>query len=426
MMLLDATAVQKITGDAERWNKALSLAMVRWQINTPDRRAMFLAQCAHESGGFKHLVESLRYSAAALLRTWPTHFTAAEAVAFAYNEEAIGNRAYGGRMGNGPESTGDGFRYRGRGIIQLTGRYNYEKCGDALGLDLLGRPALLESPSTAAQSAGWFWATHGCNELADAGNYEGITRKINGGMNGWADRQAWLVKVRQALTITTGGTQPAAPIEDRTSTKEGPTMFAALLPIIGPILAGLIPQVKTILAPPPESAQNRNLQLAETIVNAIVQATTAATGITQNAQSATEALQADPALVKTVTEAVVTSPEIMQLLEIGGGVVAAREADILVMQQDKPFWRASAVFWISVLLLPMVLWYVGSSIVGGVPIPEDFPWAAKFVLMLFGNEWSLDARAGLANLVVGLVLGGICGVYFGVSVTQAAKRNPQP
>jgi len=78
MMLLDATAVQKITGDAERWNKALSLAMVRWQINTPDRRAMFLAQCAHESGGFKHLVESLRYSAAALLRTWPTHFTAAE------------------------------------------------------------------------------------------------------------------------------------------------------------------------------------------------------------------------------------------------------------------------------------------------------------------------------------------------------------
>lgn len=214
-MRLTAIHAQQLTGDADRWLEPLNDALIRWEISTPERVAMFLAQCAHESGGFKHLVENLHYSAASLLALWPHRFTADEAVRMAYNEEAIAERAYGGRMGNGPEGSGDGFRYRGRGIIQLTGRDNYTRCGLALGTDFEKTPEAVERPKWAAQSAGWFWATNSCNALADAGEFEAITRRINGGLNGWDDRVRWLAKVRGILGAAT--TQPAAPIEDRST-----------------------------------------------------------------------------------------------------------------------------------------------------------------------------------------------------------------
>jgi putative chitinase len=197
--MLTIAQVQQFTGDADRWLGALNKALIRWEINSPARAAMFLAQCAHESGGFRHLVESLNYSPQALLATWPHRFAPEEAVEFAHDEIRIGERAYGGRMGNGPEGIGDGFRYRGRGIIQITGRENYRKCGIAMGRDFESQPNLLETPEWAAQSAGWFWSTHGCNALADAGDFEGVTRRINGGLNGMDDREAWLVKVRNIL-----------------------------------------------------------------------------------------------------------------------------------------------------------------------------------------------------------------------------------
>lgn len=195
--------------DDERWLWAINNALMRYEINTANRVAMFLAQCAHESGGFRHLVESLNYSAAALRATWPNRFTEAEAADMARDQARIGERAYGGRMGNGPEGSGDGFKYRGRGIIQITGRETYGKCGDALRLDLINKPELLEDPEAAALSAGWYWSTHGCNALADANDFEGVTRRINGGINGLADRRAWLAKVYAAM-----GTQPGDRIKD--------------------------------------------------------------------------------------------------------------------------------------------------------------------------------------------------------------------
>jgi putative chitinase len=238
-MNLTQTQAQQITGDGERWHSALNNALDRWDINTPERAAMFLAQCAHESGGFKHLVENLKYSANALLRTWPNRFTPEDAVRMAYDERQIAERAYGGRMGNGPEGGGDGYRYRGRGIIQLTGRDNYDRCSKAFRVDFIAEPDLLERPEWAALSAGWFWATRGCNALADAGDFTAITQRINGGQNGAEDREHWLATVRAILNAP--AIRPK-PIEVKTQPKEAP-MPAPLIPIAISVLQGLIPQV---------------------------------------------------------------------------------------------------------------------------------------------------------------------------------------
>lgn len=240
-MRLIAAQVQALTGDAERWLEPLNAALARWEINTPDRVAMFLAQCGHESGGFRRLTENLNYTAAQLLRTWPNRFTADDAAAMALQAEKIAERAYGGRMGNAAEGGGDGWRFRGRGVIQLTGRENYRLAGQALGIDATGSPEQLAEPAVAAQVAGWYWATNGCNALADAGDYAGITRRINGGMNGWDDRVRWLAKVRSIL-----GTQEAAPVEDRSTSAAPPatkTEAQTMGTIALPLLAQLIPQV---------------------------------------------------------------------------------------------------------------------------------------------------------------------------------------
>lgn len=174
---------------------ALDRAMLRWKIDSRVRTAAFLAQVGHESGQLRQLVENLNYSADALVRTWPSRFTAETAQAYARQPEKIANRVYGGRMGNGPEASGDGWRYRGRGLIQLTGRANYRAAGQALGLPLEEQPELLEQPEQAAQSAAWWWAQHGLNELADAGRFKDIGSVINTGQpgrtpNGAAERQA--------------------------------------------------------------------------------------------------------------------------------------------------------------------------------------------------------------------------------------------
>lgn len=163
---------------------ALNRAMARWKIDSPVRQAAFLAQVGHESGQLRHLVENLNYSAEALVRTWPSRFTALNAGAYARQPEKIANRVYGGRMGNGQETSGDGWRYRGRGLIQLTGRDNYRAAAQTLGLPLLELPELLEQPEHAAQSAAWWWATHGLNELADAGRFSDIGSIINTGQPG--------------------------------------------------------------------------------------------------------------------------------------------------------------------------------------------------------------------------------------------------
>ena len=169
---------------------ALNDAMARFKIDTRLRVAAFLAQIGHESGHLRALVENLNYSAEGLVRTWPKRFNLLTATNCARKPEQIANIVYASRLGNGPAVTGDGWKYRGRGLIQVTGWVNYQACGSALSLDMLTKPELLEQPAYAALSAAWYWSSNGLNELADAGKFEAITQRINGGQNGAADRLA--------------------------------------------------------------------------------------------------------------------------------------------------------------------------------------------------------------------------------------------
>jgi putative chitinase len=154
----------------------------------------------HESGGFKLLEENLNYSAKALMATWPSRFTSEEmANQYARNPEKIANKVYGGRMGNADESSGEGWRYRGRGLKQLTGKENYERCGSGLGVDLVSDPDLLLDPKYAALSAGWFWNKHGLNDLADKSDIETMTKRINGGLIGLDARKAAIKKAESIL-----------------------------------------------------------------------------------------------------------------------------------------------------------------------------------------------------------------------------------
>jgi putative chitinase len=163
---------------------ALNRAMARWRIDSRIRQAAFLSQIGHESGQLRNLVENLNYSAEALARTWPTRFTEQSAAAYARQPEKIANKVYGGRMGNGPESAGDGWRFRGRGLLQVTGRSNYREAGAGLGLPLEDEPELLEQAEHAAQSAAWWWAKRGLNEMADSGRIRDIGSIINTGQSG--------------------------------------------------------------------------------------------------------------------------------------------------------------------------------------------------------------------------------------------------
>ncbi|MGH8418052.1 MAG: glycoside hydrolase family 19 protein [Pseudomonas sp.] len=168
----------------------LNTAMGKYQIVTPARIAAFIAQVGHESAQLTVLVENLNYSADALRKTWPSRFSESLAAECARKPDQIANIAYASRMGNAAPASGDGWKYRGRGLIQITGKDNYRICGDALGLDLIASPELLEQPQHAAMSAAWFWSANGLNSLADTGDLQGITRKINGGLIGYADRAA--------------------------------------------------------------------------------------------------------------------------------------------------------------------------------------------------------------------------------------------
>ena len=175
----------------------LNTAMNRYQIVGSKRVAAFIAQVGHESGQLTRLVENLNYSADVLRMTWPSRFDVDLASAVARKPAQIANIAYSNRMGN--TATGDGWKYRGRGLIHITGKNNYRECGEALGLDLIAHPELLEKPQHACMSAAWFWATNGLNTLADAGTFEAITQGVNGGQNGAADRQTLYAKELKVL-----------------------------------------------------------------------------------------------------------------------------------------------------------------------------------------------------------------------------------
>lgn len=181
---------------ARKYYDPLVAAMARFGIGDPQEQQMFLAQTAHESAGFTIVEENLNYSAAGLLKTFPKYFPVPQiAQDYARNPQAIANRVYGGRMGNGDEYSGDGYRFCGRGLIQLTGRDNYTRFAK----DILGDQweALVREPGTvsadphyAALSAAWFWSKNGCGKLTH--DIEAVTKRINGGLNGLDDRKAKL------------------------------------------------------------------------------------------------------------------------------------------------------------------------------------------------------------------------------------------
>jgi putative chitinase len=182
-----------------KWEQPLLDVFDKYDISTPKRQAGFIGQCAHESNNFRILEENLNYSATALVRVWPSRFPNLEvANQFASNAQKIANKVYAGRMGNGNEESGDGWKYHGRGLIQLTGKDNYANCGPSLGVDLISNPDLLLDPKYAALSAGWFWSKKGLNSLADVQDYETMTKRINGGLNGLDDRKA---KIAKALSV---------------------------------------------------------------------------------------------------------------------------------------------------------------------------------------------------------------------------------
>ncbi|MHB1372932.1 MAG: glycoside hydrolase family 19 protein [Thauera sp.] len=186
--------------NADKYLDTLNAALAVHGIDSELRIAHFLAQVMHESGHLRLTQENLNYSAEGLRTTFRKYFrTDAEAQAYARQPERIGNRVYGNRMGNGAESTGEGYRYRGRGLIQLTGKDNYRSFAQWVGADVVANPDWV-AERYGVESAVYFWEKNGLNALADADDLSTLTRRINGGLNGYEDRYALLMKARRVLS----------------------------------------------------------------------------------------------------------------------------------------------------------------------------------------------------------------------------------
>jgi putative chitinase len=184
------------------WHEALTTILPEYEINTPERIAAFLAQCVHESSGFSAIKENLNYKAASLQKVFPKYFSTSElAEAYAHQPEKIANRVYANRMGNGDEASGDGFRYCGRGLIQLTGHDNYLSFADSIETPLEEMPEYLATYAGAVQSACWFWECNDLNSLADTGDIKAMTKRINGGYIGLEDRVKHYEHIKEVLGV---------------------------------------------------------------------------------------------------------------------------------------------------------------------------------------------------------------------------------
>lgn len=189
-------------GLAARWFPHIDAAMKEFVITRPDDKAMFIAQAGHESAGFTRVLENFNYSVAGLKAIFGKRLTAYQCEMLGRvdgkqvaHQPQIANLVYGGRMGN--KESGDGWAFRGRGLIQITGRENYGKCGTALKLDLVGNPSQLEMDANAVRSAAWFYVSNGCLNYSD--DLVRITQIINGGQNGINDRRERYAKAKSVL-----------------------------------------------------------------------------------------------------------------------------------------------------------------------------------------------------------------------------------
>ena len=198
-MIITLDALQKFSSNAMKYSTGLYYSCSDNNIDTAIRIAYFMAQVAHESGKFSIIEENLNYSAEGLIATWPSHFTEEIAQQYARQPEKIANYVYANRMGNGDEASGDGWNFRGRGLIQITGRNNYTTMSNYLtNSTILTNPDIVATDTDlVAESAGWFWSANNLNHFADSTDFEGLTKAINGGLNGLADREQWLAKAQQ-------------------------------------------------------------------------------------------------------------------------------------------------------------------------------------------------------------------------------------
>jgi putative chitinase len=198
MIVITSEQLQKL-GISADWCDVLNVLLPIYGIDSPQRIASFIAQCSHESGHFEKLIENLNYGAKGLVMTWPKRFTSPElANKYARQPEMIANYVYANRLGNGDELSGDGWKYRGRGLIQLTGKYNYQKFADTVGMDLEQVTRYLETKQGAAEAACLFWKNNKLNSYADVGDIRGMTKVINGGYIGLPEREE---NYRKALNI---------------------------------------------------------------------------------------------------------------------------------------------------------------------------------------------------------------------------------
>ena len=181
------------------WVQAMNTILPKYDIVTPKRLAAFLAQTAHESAGFPAVRENLNYSAQGLMKTWPARFNQTNAATYARQPEKIANKVYANRMGNGDEASGDGWRYRGRGLIQTTGKANYTKLAQYIKKSLEETIEYCETVEGAVESACFYWASNDLNDIADIGDMAALTRRINGGVIGLADRLDKYKKTLEAL-----------------------------------------------------------------------------------------------------------------------------------------------------------------------------------------------------------------------------------
>lgn len=394
-LLVAATGARE--SDASSFAMHLNAAARSFSINTQQRLAAFLAQIGHESG-------SLRY-ARELWGPTPAQLR------------------YEGRRDLGNLVQGDGKRYLGRGLIQITGRANYCRARDKLRAllgpgavpDFAELPQALEAPQWAAMSAAEYWASHRCNELADAGDFEAVTRAINGGLNGYAARQTRHLKALAALNASAtvapiDAGQPAesppsrapepAPKTTQTTHRDTTMPLPALVLALLPSLIQQIPKLAGLFTGDNKVAE-RNVAAAQSVLEIVQDATG-----TANAQDAVETIQADPAARARATQAI--EANWLALSEAGGdGIAGARKADAETAARGGRQLFASPSFIIGVLLLPLV-YLIVLSLIGVV-----------------GNvEWSADVRAGMANAIIGVILGALAGYYFGQ--TTSRNRSPAP
>lgn len=200
--------IYPLSKDIERYAEALDKAMEECGIDTASRARAFLAQVGHESAQLNRVEENLNYSAQALRKVFPRYFrTPQEASSYAHHPERIANRVYANRMGNGGEESGDGWKFRGRGLIQITGRDNYEAMSALMGKDLTVWPDALLMPLDACRSAALWWKARGLNALADKlatderKTFEAITKRVNGELNGLEDRWAIYQRAKNSIVV---------------------------------------------------------------------------------------------------------------------------------------------------------------------------------------------------------------------------------